>query len=222
MKPIHGHSPSDANGAKLDVYISSLPSTIDFEPVIPRQRNDEINGCRNERVRAEKYWAWKMLEYGMSRTFGIGMKDVGAKRDAAGKWTGNRFFSISHGGGLIAVAVSSDKVGIDIEVSAEFKRRFSGREERLTEILDAEKGCGLERLLELWTQKEASFKAMEHQEKFIPAKIKIKPEQTLTERRLHESIECCVSVCSPIKESIIFYDCMQKEKSDGKSCCHFH
>ncbi len=147
----------------LDVYIAEIPADIKIGAVSPKSRQDEISACSCERVKREKYCAWKLLEYGLQRSLGKKLADMEIAKSENGKWTSPHVeFSISHSHDAVCVAVSRKPVGVDIELlqSKINTERFCDR--ILTDGETAEYGKltdnKLEFLLTKWSQKESLFK----------------------------------------------------------------
>ena len=194
------------NRPRLDVYVSKIPFDFHYEEIFPEARKKEIFECANESLKKQKYWAWKTLEYGALRSFGISMEKLGPTKNENGKWTGEKyFFSLSHIKDTVAVALSTSKVGIDIENVDEFKKRFAGKEKKLNELLATNRCFDLEKLVELWTKKEASFKSSDKQQNFVPAKIPVDEKYIFTKIDDTDLGRHCISVCSDIKDKIKFY-----------------
>lgn len=154
----------------VDVYFGRIPEKGKFRPLIPKEREEELGRVSNERVRREKYYVWRLLEYALERSFGLRMKKLTVTKEPSGRWTTPSCeFSLSHSDGLVAVAVSRAAVGIDVEglTDHEWERlsqRFLSDEERVTfeTLLSEEKNIYL---VKKWTAKEAAFK-FSHKEAF--------------------------------------------------------
>lgn len=155
-----------------DVYVRKFPFACVDERVYPKRREKEINVCRAEKVRQEKFYVWKLLEEALFRSFRLQLKKCKPKKEG-NKWVcKGAYFSLTHSGDLACVAVSNHPVGVDLErIDAQ---RF--------EKLPAEKICTpteiealpvedrARELNRLWTVKEAAFKA-ENGETFLPHTI---------------------------------------------------
>ena len=189
----------------VDVFTAEIPEECTIDTVYPMERDDEIKAVSNERVKREKYCAWKLLKYAMERSLGIKMENICFSKDENGKWSSPAcYFSISHSGSLVAVAVSRAPVGIDIEamdapMRAESTDRLltcSEREDYLT--------CSVaERqtyLVEKWAAKEAIFKK-DGQKNFVPAEITIKENELYKKELLHggKGYFCFVATQTPEK-----------------------
>ncbi len=146
----------------LDIYYAIIPETEDISSVFPKEREEEILSCSNNKVRLEKYFVWKLLEYGMKNSLGLEFEKQNFRKLECGKWVCDSCcFSLSHSEGLVAVAVSLKPVGIDIEYikDSDFKaakRAFSDSELEEFEKLDTTEKTDF--FFKKWTQKESTFK----------------------------------------------------------------
>ncbi|MBR3968335.1 MAG: 4'-phosphopantetheinyl transferase superfamily protein [Clostridia bacterium] len=147
----------------VDVYVATIPKQIDFTPLYPVERQQEIDTVKNEKTKRQKWCSWKLLEYAMERSFGIKMSECSFLKSDNGKWGSDAFeFSLSHCDGAVAVAVAKKSIGVDIEKKRSFKY-----EKLFDKILNEnEKAVYLKKdecerqdfLLEKWTAKESLFK----------------------------------------------------------------
>lgn len=186
----------------LDVYLSVIPEDLTLSPVLPDARQQEINACGNERVRREKYWVWKTLEYGLMRSFSLQLSHLTLEKDRFGAWRcPDVFFSLSHSGGIVAAAVSNKPVGVDLEVLADFERTvengFASPDAFLKKICSRKEfsvltDCSVNTLVSLWTQKESAFKK-EGTGRFHPSKVSVK--DSLTSFGSLDGSAYCLSVC---------------------------
>ena len=150
----------------VDVYVAKIPNNFKINAVYCKERQNEIDLVLSGKVRTEKYFVWKLLEYAISRTFGEKIENIKFEKSEAGKWKCDKCeFSLTHSDGVVAVAVSEKPVGVDLQV--EFlkendslaKRILSEIEISEYEILTADKKA--EYLLTKWTEKEALFKKLD-------------------------------------------------------------
>ena len=148
----------------LDVYLAKIPAGLVPEPVWPPERSDWIDAPSDAQTRRERYAVWKLLERGISRSFGLQMRDLTFTRQR-GKWSCDRLqFSLSHSGGVAAAAVSNGPVGLDVETDAAFAAR---RPDERQLARDLRRICtpAERRALQdgadprvLWTKKECLYK----------------------------------------------------------------
>jgi 4'-phosphopantetheinyl transferase len=160
-------------GKFTDVYISSIPKEIVITPLASEERNKEMAKVSNERLKREKYFVWKLLEYAISHSLGLVPQDVKFEKLDSGRWCTPEFeFSLSHTDGAAAVAVSSAPVGVDIEpVKAPRSKSFAEKilnESQFKEYLELSHTEREEYLIAKWTAKEAHFKSL-HLSEFSPS-----------------------------------------------------
>ena len=155
----------------LAIYFSLVLCGMDLSSLYPPKRVEEIENTKNARLKAEKYSAWRLLEFAARDCLGRPLEDFVFEKAPNGKWTSSGFhFSISHSGGAVAVAVSDLPVGIDIEsCSVRLTDSMTGV---LSPAQHAEyDNLPLEEkkifLLRKWTEKEARFKCSDA-EIFMP------------------------------------------------------
>ena len=165
----------------VDVYVASIPREGTLGTVVPQARNEAIARVSNERVRREKYYVWKLLEYALQRSFGLKIADLEFACTEGGRWsTPACEFSLSHTENAVAVAVSRAKVGVDLEtpravrVEGMARRILTAREQTAFEALEA--SAQADYLIQCWTAKEAIFKSR-HETVFEPAKIEVEAER---------------------------------------------
>ena len=140
-----------------DVYVRKFPFSIESEKIFPPLRAKEIVSCKNEKVKKEKFYVWKLLEEGLLQTLGLDIKTLLFQKEN-GKWScENCYFSLSHSGDLAAVAISTKPVGIDVEKldTARFEKlkddvMLTGKENYARQNAEIKN--------RLWTVKEAIFK----------------------------------------------------------------
>lgn len=151
----------------LDVYVAVLPKKKKIHSVHPKERNEEIKSVRNEDLRNHKYYAWRLLEYGITHSFGYSFKKLSFAKNDNGRWTCPDFeFSISHSGDAVAVALSRKRVGVDIQEFCEPRaENFAERMLTKSEYDEYEMVGENERtahLMKLWAKKESIFKTTEN------------------------------------------------------------
>ena len=147
----------------IHVYLAGIPENGLIEEVFPPARTEEISLAVNERVKREKYYVWKLLEYAFNDALGIDIQDMAIKKEDSGKWSSDRcHFSLSHCDGVVAVAVSDEPVGIDVELSSYTVRpalaeKILSENEKAGYLSLTDDGRG-DFLLRCWTAKESIFK----------------------------------------------------------------
>lgn len=159
----------------IDVYVAVLPKSEAGAPLSCSERQKEIDALRNERVRREKYYVWRLLEYAIKNSLGADASRLCFTKGKNERWSCEGFeFSLSHSGSALAVAISDKAVGVDVE------RIRVRRAERMAEyILTSRELCEYEILsdeekeewlIHKWCEKEAIFKSWD-KEFFSPSKI---------------------------------------------------
>lgn len=182
----------------LNVYYAVKPSEYKYEKVLPKERQKEIACCKNEKVKSDKYFVWRLLEYGLKNTFGLDIKNVDFVKNEHGKWQcPNCFFSLSHSEDVVAVAISNKPVGVDVEVIKQPK--VLGLENKIlsdNEFIEFSKLSNEEKdkkILEIWSQKESVFKMLD-ESSFKPKDVVCdKATTTMLEERGNEY---CLSVAN--------------------------
>ncbi len=131
-------------------------------PVYPPERSLEIDSCKNDRVRREKYLVWKLLEHAVKQHLKLDFDNLRFTKNENGKWICPDFnFSLSHTDGAVCVAVSDAPVGVDIERVREIRtglsdRILTERERSRFDSVPYEDRAGF--LIEAWVKKESIFK----------------------------------------------------------------
>ena len=131
-------------------------------PLYPKERYLEIAGCKNDRVKMEKYLVWKLLEKVVRDILKLNFDNLQFTKTENGKWLCPDFyFSLSHTDDLVCVAVSDSPVGVDVQIvhpiRTEIMHRILAPEERcdFDALPEDEKSTFL---LEAWCKKESIFK----------------------------------------------------------------
>ncbi len=160
----------------LDVYLACVPDDVEYKTLHPKERDTEVCSVKNDEVKKHKYCAWRLLEYALEHTFGYDIKKLDLTKTLCGKWIcPSCEFSISHSGKIVAVALSRNPVGVDVQVektivSSTFAQRMlTEKEQEALVSLDNDKERS-EELLRLWTKKESIFKSL-NSDRYIPAEI---------------------------------------------------
>ncbi len=144
------------------VYYAKIPERGELKTLFPETRNREIVGAKSEKVKREKHAVWQLLDYALEKELGKSVEDFAFIKTESGKWqTDGVEFSLSHGGRLVAVALSLKPVGVDVEkISARSvgaAKKLLSKEEFSDYLVmsDAEK---TEYFIRKWTEKESLFK----------------------------------------------------------------
>ena len=193
----------------VDVYFARVPNEGEMTPLYPPEREREVQSVSNERVKREKYYVWRLLEYALEHSFGFRLSELEFTKKADGRWSTPKCeFSLSHSGSAVAVAVSRAPVGVDIELPRVL------RVDRMAEhILDASELGDYEMLSEekkadclirRWTAKEATFKSR-HLSVFEPTKIQVSKDQIKTDEVVLDGERYVYSVATATPEKIRIY-----------------
>ena len=147
----------------IEVYVSEIPENVVIESVYPPIRDKEIAEVRNDKVRAEKFWVWKVLLRAIKNIFCVDPEIVNFTKTSSGKWQADGFyFSLTHSGNKVAVAISSCEVGVDLEQKSLFFKKITAEKvDRFAEKIAAdseELPKTPEDLIIMWTKKESAYK----------------------------------------------------------------
>lgn len=183
---------------KAFVFIATFPCDGEVKPVRDTARQAYIERIKNEQVKQEKYYAWRVLELGLREVYNIHINSLAFKREPSGKWsTPYCEFSLSHSDYIVASAIASSPIGIDIQRIREPRHpEFASRVltpkeyERYLSLEDEEQ---LHYLFRMWTAKEAIFK-MRGLPYFSPATIEVEGENVHTEIILENGVDYAWSV----------------------------
>lgn len=148
---------------RIDIYTAEIPQNIPLSTLYPPAREEEISACKNEKVRREKYCVWKLLEYAVERSLGKKLNGARFTKTPSGKWQSPLCeFSLSHSKNAVAVAISTQPVGVDIEIFR--PEKLQGLAEKFLTPPEFAVYENTERkaeyLFEKWTQKESIFKRL--------------------------------------------------------------
>ncbi len=190
----------------VDVYIAALPKDAPIASLNCKARQKEIEAVSNEKVKREKYFVWKLLCYALERSFGLRGEKLSFVKESFGAWSVlGAEISLSHSEGALAVAVSRDSVGIDIELVREHRTsELASRMMNEEELFDLEKLPEIEKntqFIKIWTAKEAIFKSKK-KDSFDPKACDTKKESFKTDSITIEGKEYIWSVSSPTPERI--------------------
>ena len=157
-----------------DLYIAELPKT-EIGRVACEERQAQIDKARSERVKRERYFAWRLLEHALWHSKGKTTSEMELTLSPSGKWESPYIYlSITHSGDLVAVALSNAPVGIDLEpIGSPRPERFAERvlgKEEMAEYRSTEESDRLALIYRKWTEKESLFKK-EGGTAFIPKAI---------------------------------------------------
>ncbi len=147
------------------VYVMPIPTgSINTDVISCDARREYIEQARSQRLRRERFFAWRLLEYALLESLGIKASELEFTKNADGSWHAEGVeFSISHTDGAVAVAVFTEPVGVDIEAKVrgrvEFLIKKALTERERQKILSLPKEEQDVCLIALWSMKESIFKA---------------------------------------------------------------
>ena len=166
---------------KTYVYYSVIPEGLGDKPLYPKERMNEINGCKSDKARREKYWAWILLEHALKDSFNLDIDNLRFAKNDNGKWESDKvFFSVSHSDKLVAVAVSDSAVGVDIEREAELRAGLETKiltDGEMSEYNELPSAMRTPYVIKKWCQKEAIFKS-ENKKALLPRTIETESYST--------------------------------------------
>ena len=186
----------------LDVYVAPLPARpMDSTPLLPRERQEQIDGVSNAALKKEKYFVWRLLERALSQSLGIKMENTELSLTESGKWIAHGFYiSLSHRCEALAVAVSSAPVGVDVEpLSPERGHSFARRIMTANElaIYESLPECAkADFTVRCWTLKESIFKKQTHPSPFIPRETESNIPGAYSQSLELAGAKYCLSVAS--------------------------
>ena len=142
----------------VNIYVCRMPGRSDMDPkeaeTLPAYRRERLNASVSEHAAASNYAAGIMLR----DILGV-REDGDVTFSASGKpylASGSAFFSLSHDGEHVVLAVGNSELGVDAETPRELrkavrKRVFTEEERRYCEGDDM-------KAVSLWTRLEAALK----------------------------------------------------------------
>lgn len=190
----------------INLYIARVNRNLSIDTVFNSKMKQEILSVNDKTLKAQKITAYNTLKKAVMHSFNIDIESETLQKLRGGKWVNSKFyFSITHKGEYVLVAVSNFNVGIDIE---ELDERFN---ERVFNKISTEsekntyKNLTELQIASLFTKKESLFKTLNESEQekgFIPNKIDTTKSNFHTYKILNNII---LSVCAKDTDSIKFY-----------------
>lgn len=145
----------------VKVYISSVSAAGELQPVWPAGRQAQLEETKNARHRQARYAVWRLLEYALRDALGLELRQLRLSLKD-GKWTCPEcFFSLAHSENAVAVAISTQPVGVDIEMDRPLRPELADK------ILSDEEMAAFRQLsplgkqaylIDRWCKKESMFK----------------------------------------------------------------
>lgn len=201
----------NTNATQQHIYVFATKFPLGVTSYyLPVERREEIDACADEKVRNQKYYAFKLLELAISAVYGKRMRDCNFNKDSFGKWTCDTCeFSISHSNDIVVVALSDKPVGVDLEpidltrFDARLQQRmFTENEQALArDMTEAQRA---EYANKLWTVKEAVFKR-QGGKAFVANQVETGREQYKTAILNDESKRYFISVASALDSTVDFH-----------------
>lgn len=189
------------------LYISKIPSDIKIDDVYPKERNQELKRCVNQDVKAQKFWAWKVLDSALNDLFFKRIDSFKVKKNKYGKWNIKGVkFSVSHSNNVVAVAVGKKNIAIDIEEISGFLEKYQDENKRqllINRILSKKEQAPSTAidLLGLWTKKESLYK-LKGRGKFLPSKLNTSHKKFTLEQIVIDDKEYLLCIINKDKKKI--------------------
>ena len=190
----------------VDIYLAKIPEEVNLGHVYPSEREKEIQAVTNERVKREKYFVWKLLEYGLEKSLGFKINEINLSKNEHGKWvTDSCKISLSHSGCAVSVAISGAPIGVDIEILNTIrKEKFAEKiltdaeKKNFASVSENKKNTFLTKI---WSMKEAIFKKSDAHF-FEPSKIETIGEKIFFEELTVGTEKFILSVAADTPEKI--------------------
>lgn len=168
------------NNSTVYVYLAYFDKNVQVQPVQPAIRNQLVQRCTDTLTRQQRYCVWRLLDYALKQHCGKGVDSFRFKPSENGKWSCDApaQFSLSHSNNVVVVAISAQKVGVDIEAVSSFSDRTCD-EAFVNRVLNSAERQQLmcrdpasrnQTFALLWTNKESVFKLGDNPY-FIPKSI---------------------------------------------------
>jgi len=144
------------------VWYAPLPDRMPFAPIFPPERLRQIEETGDPALKLLRSWDWLVLSEMIRRYYEADVSDLRFECSSSGRWSADGVqFSLSHVKDAVAVAVSGDPVGVDLEISRD-RDGETVRRTVLACLTDEEKQrageYALRDLAAIWTRKECAFK----------------------------------------------------------------
>lgn len=154
----------------LKVFVATYPFNTDKD-ICCLERKKELENIKNEEVKKQKFYVWKLLETALEKYLNYDLADIKFTHLPNGKWICNKcHFSLSHSDNVVAVAISDKPVGVDIQLQKELENINLFKKHLLNE--NEMKRVPDNYLLETFAMKEAMFKES-NEVNFIPSHFDI-------------------------------------------------
>jgi len=148
----------------VSVYYATLPSNIGDLKNFNSLRSREIDLCTNAKLKLQKYQVWQLLTYAVKDVFGIDANQMDFFKSNDGKWRCDLCeFSLSHSGLVVAVALSSGLVGVDVQKARSTTQKLAQRILTPDQMAQYQTLSSTEQqkyLISNWSKRESIFKAV--------------------------------------------------------------
>ena len=186
-----------------EVFWCSVQKANELFPfVLPQLRRERIQQAQNPKVRDERQAVWRLACFALSKAFGKLKEESFVFDDFKIKYN-DVFVCLSHSNGAVAVAVSSNDVGVDIQIvpqkaSARVANRALNDEEKQAFALSRDKELFL---TERWAAKESAFKKS-GKSIFCPSKTDT--AGVVTKTVTIQNKKYCLALCAEDAAAAIF------------------
>ena len=154
---------------KVHIYYAVMPKKVSVLPLESKRRNDYIDTCLSQKTKEERYCVWKLLEYALKDISDKPIKEYDFTQNKNGKWWCEDInFSLTHSGDIVAIAISNERVGIDVQEEKRVNTLALAKKiltEKELQELDSAKDKNAF-LLQKWAQKECVYKMLENNAPF--------------------------------------------------------
>lgn len=197
------YTDNKSSGTFTRVYIAEIKSQTE-KIGYPAERQAEIDLCASQKVKNEKFSAWKLLSYAVRDIYNKNLNDFVFTKLQTGKWCADKFFfSLSHTKNLVCVAVSDKAIGVDAENLSDFEKKVKEKKDDFWKKIatkkeyESIKNPSIGRLTALWTKKESIYKCFQDKTPFIPGKIETSDYGVFTKKLKIFQEDYVLSVCTP-------------------------
>ncbi len=146
----------------INVYYSFLTDfSVDKSKIkyLTNVRAEYLNNISDKKRLKQSYSVWKLLEYVLENDFSIYEKDFLYNADGSWELKGNKVrFSLTHSNNLVAVAISTNFVGIDAEMCSKKLLKLKPKFD-FNDFSNLTEEQSIQLLTKKWTEKESLFKS---------------------------------------------------------------
>lgn len=131
-------------------------NSSDIDSILCKDRKDFIETISNDKRKKQSLLVWKLLEFATNNAYPN--YQIKFYNDN-GKWVdveGKVYFSLSHSNNIVAVGISDNPIGVDVEAVSEKILKIKSKFNPADDVANL-----LEYLTVEWTKKESLYKAGE-------------------------------------------------------------